>query len=183
MWNLRTAWIDTYGDELGAELTDLLFLDALSLGPGLTDLAEAVIYADDDNGDLRDGTPHACELGALLDLHGLRGAPIAAVVLDHTPLGDQPSDAEAYTVSFSLADPFVDCALVSLGDIAVEYTVDPPAGAAVEDLTWTSLPAEGGPEALTATLPRAPAGAQLAYRIVWSDLNTCLLYTSPSPRD
>ncbi|MEY3211890.1 MAG: hypothetical protein RIT28_2371, partial [Pseudomonadota bacterium] len=172
LWNLRTAWIDTYGDELGAELTDLLFLDALSVGPGLTDLAEAVIYADDDNGDLRDGTPHACELGALLDLHGLRGAPIASVVLDHTPLGDQPSDAEAYTVSFSLADPFVDCALVSLGDIAVEYALDPPAGAAVEDIAWTSLPAEGGPEALTATLPRAPAGAQLAYRIVWSDLNT-----------
>lgn len=172
LWNLREAWSDAYGAELGAERTDLLFLDALSVGPGLTDLAEAVIFADDDNGDLRDGTPNACELGALLDLHGLRGAPLASLVLDHSPLGDQPSDEETYNVSFSLADPFVDCALVSLGDVAVEYAVDPPSGAAVEDISWTRLPAEGDADALTARLPRAPAGARVVYRILWSDLNT-----------
>ncbi|MCK6523009.1 hypothetical protein L6R49_16400 [Myxococcota bacterium] len=172
LWNLRNAWIDSYGEELGAERTDLLFLDALSVGPGLTDLAEAVIFADDDNGDLRDGTPNACELGALLDLHGLRGAPLASIVLEHTPLGDQASDAETYDVSFSLADPYQGCSLVNLGDVAVEYAVDPPAGAAVEDIAWTAIPAEGGPEALSARLPRAPAGAEVVYRLLWSDLST-----------
>lgn len=167
LWNLRSQWIDTYGAEAGALRADTLFLTALSLGPTLTDVYEAVLAADDNNGDLSDGTPHACELDALLRQHGLGGEALSAVVLDHTPLGPQPSAATGYTVDFALWDLLEGCGLGTLGAARVLYAVDPPAGAALEELAFEELAPTGGSAGFTAELPRQPAGAQVVYAIEW----------------
>lgn len=168
LWNLRAQWIDTYGLEEGVERTDLLFLTTLSLGPTLTDLYEAVLAADDDNGDLSDGTPHACELDALLRQHGLGGDPLSAVVLDHEPLGPQPSAATSYPVGWALWDLLEACGAGTLGTSRLLWAVDPPAGAALEDIAWQELLPSGDPGAYTAELPRQPAGAEVVYAIEWT---------------
>ncbi|MFT5686096.1 MAG: hypothetical protein ACI8RZ_007051, partial [Myxococcota bacterium] len=71
LWNLREQWQVTYGEEDGVEMADLILLGALELGPTLTDLSEAVLLADDDDGDVTNGTPHDCELIDLLNQHGI----------------------------------------------------------------------------------------------------------------
>ena len=109
LWNLRAQWQATYGEEEGAERTDVLFLGTLAQGPTLTDLYDAVILADDDNGDLSDGTPHACELVTLLDQHGLGPGPLGVLVFDHQPLGPQSSQQAGYPVAFNIYSPTRDC--------------------------------------------------------------------------
>ena len=122
LWNLREQWITSYGYETGVEMTDLLFLGALEQGPALTDLYEAVLVADEDNGDWSDGTPHACELKDLLDYHGLGPGSIGVVTFDHTPLGPQSSFAASYPVSFDLYDLTPECSGLDVDSVQLWYT-------------------------------------------------------------
>ena len=124
-WNLRSQWRADYGEETGTEMTDLLFLGALQQGPTLTDAYEAVIVADDDDGDLSNGTPHGCELADLLDQHGIGPGAIGVVVFEHDPI-EAPGSWEAggYPVSFQLYDLTPECRDLDSESIAVWYSTD-----------------------------------------------------------
>ena len=50
LWNLRQQW-EAESPEEGIDQTNQLFLNALAYGPTLTDAYEAVILADDNDGD------------------------------------------------------------------------------------------------------------------------------------
>lgn len=169
LWDLREQWSAEYGEQAGVRATDLLFLEALSYGPALTDLYEAVLVSDDDNGDLGDGTPHGCALRELLALHGLTGTVAGSAVLEHEPLGPQASSATEYPVEFGLWTLPAGCGLGDLSAVEVLYTLDPPADASLEDLSWQTLPAELGPDGYRAEIPRQPAGTHVAYAITWRD--------------
>lgn len=120
LWNLRADW--------GAEATDLLFLGALEQGPGLTDLAEAVLLADEDDGDLSNGTPHACELLTLLDHHGLGPGAIGVLQLFHTPPASASSWDEGYPVDFEIYSLTADCATFDEDRVELWYSItDDPA--------------------------------------------------------
>jgi hypothetical protein len=125
MWNLRQRWSDAYGEEAGVRMSDLLLLGALEQGPTLTDAYEAVILADDDNGDLSDATPHACELMDLMDQHGLGPGPIGVVVYDHRPLEEQGSSAETYPVDFDLYAIAEECGDLDIDSVQLWYALDP----------------------------------------------------------
>ena len=178
LWNLREQWQADYGEVDGVERTDLLFLEALRQGPSLTDLGEAVILADDDDGDLTNGTPHACELWDLLDQHGLGPGAIGVVTLDHEALGPQASDTESYPVSFSLTDVTTDCSGLDPDSVRVFYTIDTveaevdtgvidtgDTGAWAEpgEVTWTELALTHADDVWTGEIPRQPANAEVSY--------------------
>ena len=193
LWNLRTQWTADMGEAAGAEAADRLMLGALEQGPTLTDLYEAVILADDDDGDLSNGTPHACELVALLDLHGLGPGPIGVVDFGHTPLGPQDSEAESYPVSFTFSNPTGDCADLDPESVALWYAVDPvsvpsgqdgpglgggdtgdiddsggsgdtgDAGDASRYDGWTRLDLDTDGTHFNGTLPRVPATTRVSY--------------------
>ena len=57
----------------GADLVDLLVIDAYRLGPtSVSELLENSLIADDDNGDLTDGTPHIDDIcHSFFDNHGI----------------------------------------------------------------------------------------------------------------
>lgn len=143
LWNLRTQWRADYGDTAGTEQTDLLFLGALEQGPSLTDLYEAVIVADDDDGDLTNGTPHGCDLKALLDQHGLGPGPIGVVQLNHTPLPDQQSDTAGYPVQFDVSAPLAACSDLDESSIQLWWTTDPARVPGVEE-PWLDSGADSG---------------------------------------
>ncbi len=166
LWNLRQLWIDEHGPAEGARRTDELFLDALSLGPGLTDLYEAVLAADDDDGDLSNGTPHGCELVSLLDQHGIGPGPIGYVVLEHTPPEDQPSTRDDRVVTWTLTNGTPDCARFD-PDGARLRLVEEPSGAP-ESWTWTEVVPERTGSRYTATLPARPAGGRTVYHLSWT---------------
>ncbi|MBN1335473.1 MAG: hypothetical protein JXB39_05885 [Deltaproteobacteria bacterium] len=168
LWDLREAWIDAHGEELGVERADLLFLATLEQGPTLTDVADAVLLADDDNGDLSDGTPHACDLLDLLNLHGLGPGPIGVVVFDHEPLQDQSSATPAYDVRFSLFDLTAGCGGLDPSSIRLWYTASDAeapgtVGSAGYD-DWHEVPLSEEEEgAWLGAIPRQPATTRVRY--------------------
>jgi MYXO-CTERM domain-containing protein len=179
-WNLRGDW--------GADAADALFLRALEQGPTLTDAYEAVLVGDDDDGDLTNGTPHACDLMDRLAHHGLGPGPIGAVMFDHTPLGPQASAAEGYDVDFQLYDLLPDCSGLDESSVALYYTVgdapvpstggpdeEPDTGDTGADTggppppdtwaDWESVPLTNDATGWHGTIPRQPATSHVRYFI------------------
>lgn len=171
LWNLRAQWQATYGQAAGVEMTDRILLGALAQGPTLTDLAEAVLVADDDDGDLSNSVPHGCELLDLLAQHGLSPGPIGAVVFDHDPLGPQSSYVDGYDLDFGLYALPLECNALDEGSVTVWYATD----GSVPDLSgaspsWASVPATFDGSRWTARLPRQFPGTRVRYLIAaWSD--------------
>ena len=182
LWNLRTEWVADMGEAAGAQAADRLMLGTLEQGPTLTDLYEAVILADDDDGDLSNGTPHACELVSLLDRHGLGPGPIGVIDFAHAPLGPQASAATGYPVAFTLSSPTSACADLDPDSVALWYATDArpaPTGADDPDAGdtgdtglpgdpggyagWTRLPLSGDGTSFEGTIPRVPATTRIRY--------------------
>ncbi len=175
LWNLRTDW--------GADAADALFLGALEQGPTLTDAYEAVLVSDDDDGDLTNGTPNACELMERLAVHGLGPGPIGVVAFDHTPPGAQSSWAEGYEVSFTLADLLPDCGGLDEDSVALWYSagnapVPEGTGPAASDTgdtggaeeidtwaPWRSVSLIRAGDTWTGTIPRQVAASRVRYFI------------------
>ncbi len=168
LWNLREQWMGSMGEEDGVENTDLLFLGALEQGPGLTDLGEAVLVADDDDGDWSNGTPHDCELIELLDHHGIGPGALGVLTVSQFPLGPQASDTEGYPVSVTVEQHFNHCTGALPPTVAVWMSDDSNVRVPLPDGTgwdaWTQLPlssADG--ETWTGTLPRQAVPAFYSY--------------------
>ena len=125
-WNLREQWEEDT-PETGVNRTNQLFLNALAYGPTLTDAYEAVILADDDDGDWSNSTPHACELTDLLDHHGLGPGPMGVMIFEHSPVESVGSFDTDYPVNFSLY-PLTEACIDSAEVVAkLWYTTDPSA--------------------------------------------------------
>lgn len=171
LWNLRGQWAESMGDELGAESTDLLFLGALEMGPGLTDLGEAVLVADDDDGDWSNGTPHDCELIELLDHHGLGPGALGVLTVEHTPLAPQGSETEGYPITVTVEQDFNHCTGASAPTVSAWFATTGEARVPAPDGTgweaWTELPLGTGDGVnWSATLPRQAVPSFYRYFIV-----------------
>ena len=71
-WDLRKALITELGDAAGKALTLKLYVGALRRSVDIPTSLLATLAADDDDGDITNGTPHECEIRAAYGLHGLR---------------------------------------------------------------------------------------------------------------
>ncbi|HAK96719.1 MAG TPA: hypothetical protein DCM87_17430 [Planctomycetes bacterium] len=93
-WRLNEALADAEG-ESGRALARRLFFDSLSLRPSAIgpELGWALLFLDDDNADLSDGTPHLRQIAASFGAAGLLPPPWQSVMLVHTPPPDPPLGA------------------------------------------------------------------------------------------
>ena len=73
-WDLRKAAIAQLGQDAGVALTLKLYLGALRRSIDIPTSLIEVLAADDDDGDLSNGTPHECLIRAAFGRHGLRTA-------------------------------------------------------------------------------------------------------------
>lgn len=168
LWNLRTSWRDTYGVETGTRMVDELFLETLSYGPTLTDLTEAVLAADDDDADLRNSTPHACELIEGLNDHGLGPGSLGLVLLEHEPLEAQDSWTDGYGIDFTVEQVTGECGDVDLDSVRVLYGVDLPlSGAPFDPGVLLELVPSRTDDAYSAVIPRQFPGARVSYAMTW----------------
>ena len=73
MWDLRKALIAELGDhDAGVRLADTLFYAAVRRASSIPATLIEILAADDDDGDLTNGTPHECTIRAAFGRHGLR---------------------------------------------------------------------------------------------------------------
>lgn len=73
-WDLRKALIDKLGEGPGIALTHKLYIAALRRSTGIPSSLIEVLAADDNDGDLSNGTPNECAIRDAYSLHGLRTA-------------------------------------------------------------------------------------------------------------
>jgi MYXO-CTERM domain-containing protein len=159
MWDLRTYLVKDLGDAAGHALTDQLYYQAIRRASSIPSTYPEVLAADDDDGDLSNGTPHVCAINRAFVAHGL--APVldeSGRVLHHAPLTIVPGNASSYPIDVTSEVLSPQCAT---------GTVD-----SVTALVATASGAETVPLALDpdghyrGSIPRHAAGTQLQYQVV-----------------
>ncbi len=72
MWDLRKALVAELGEEAGIALTNRLFYAAVQRATNIPTTLIELLVADDDDGNLANGTPHECTIRTAFGRHGLR---------------------------------------------------------------------------------------------------------------
>jgi hypothetical protein len=121
VWDVRNA--------IGIERTSRLYMDAMygapdgsSLGEALADYFIEFLLADDNDGDLSNGTPNSEAIIAAFNAHGIPGS---AIVVLHQGMPDQNSVTEPYEITgiVRIAGN-IDVNLLRIEQVDVVYSVD-----------------------------------------------------------
>ena len=71
MWDIRKLMIAKMGETAGAAYTNKLFYAAVQRSADIPGTALEILVADDDDGNLANGTPNQCDIEEVLAAHGL----------------------------------------------------------------------------------------------------------------
>jgi hypothetical protein len=161
MWDLRVRLTGDLGDAAGHQVTDRLYYEALRRSSSIPATYAEILAADDDDGDLSNGTPHVCAVNHAFLLHGL--APVAdesGLSLAHAPatIVDPGAPVPIEVESKRL---YPQCAATanidSIGATFHRLGAAPGSSALTEDAgSWSGA------------LPAQPDGTALRYAIVAS---------------
>ncbi len=117
MWDLRKGLIADLGATAGVALADRLYYAAVRRAPSIPATLIEILAADDDDGDLANGTPHECTIRAAFGRHGLRtigGDVVAPGTIAAT------TEATTVPVTLTLAGQDARCGDAVTG-VAIEY--------------------------------------------------------------
>ncbi len=168
LWDLRKALIALYGDAQGQDVMGELYVGTVKTTSDIPSSYEAALAADDDNGNLADGTPHICQIDATFAPHGLAtgNTTYAGLSIDFEPVAqgvepDTPTPVEATVTPTS-----VECSDAQVGEVRLVYSTD-------GGHSWDSEALQDiGGDAYAGELPAVPEGTQLRYRIEADELTT-----------
>jgi hypothetical protein len=165
LWDLRSTLIEDQGEDDGVALADHIFWQVASRASSVDTSYVEALLADDDNGDLSDGTPNQCAIDEAFNLHGLGpgtpGDTLTHFFLEHEEASKLVSawDDVVLTVDAGLANP--DCAEGNLSHVTLHYSQDPTAP--MED--WPSQTLSGTSAGrFEAVIPGSDGGHLLRYR-------------------
>jgi MYXO-CTERM domain-containing protein len=175
-WDLRKRMIADLGEEAGVALTLKLFYAAVQRANDIPSSLIEALAADDDDGNLANGTPHECAIRDVFGLHGLRtisgevfapGAVVAAA-------GQTTVPVEILVTGLSSNCPGDEVDLISLA-WRPGVGATPPAGG-VETTPSGSL--------WTADLPLPDDGGRVDYQVLirFTDGNIETLPDNPADR-
>jgi hypothetical protein len=154
-WDLRKALITELGDSEGIQVTSKLYLGALRRSISIPTSLVEVLAADDDDGDLANGTPHECAIRNAYGRHGLRTVAGTVVAPDRL---DPP--ARATTVHIALEGLSARCSGDELASVELAWKPSSADGPAA----GTALAVQTGPAAFSAELP-LPIDDTILYQI------------------
>jgi len=173
LWDLRNLLIEQLGEPAGLAVINQIFVGVLRTTTDVPSLYESALLADDDNGNLADGTPHLCAIEAAFRPHGLTDSRRGVLTIDHTPLANvvAPDSPIAITAKVSVTRP--ECG-GRVGPVRLVYSLD--AGA-----SWQNVPmVNGADDVQHAELPALSRGTQLFYRIEADEPETRAMLARPS---
>lgn len=157
LWDLVQLATDAYGSAAAYDLTSVILTGMLPAGPSMDEAWFAALAADDDDGDLGNGTPHACLLADAFGAHGLDatgGSGFAA--LAHVPVDWAAANAPI-PVNATLVDGLGGCAdLSGLDSASVHWRVQ-------GDVTWQEADLTVAGVSLAGELPPQAAGSVVEY--------------------
>jgi MYXO-CTERM domain-containing protein len=158
MWDLRKELVTLYGEEQGAAVADRLFYAAVQRASSIPATYVELLAADDDDGNLENGTPHECLINAAFGaLHGLRNVDTV-----HEPLGAQTPAREDYRIATQVTGTSARCD----GDRVASVIVQWERRGTETGGEITATPEDGAPGLYAATIPQQPDGSTVRYRVV-----------------
>jgi cysteine-rich repeat protein len=172
LWDLRKAMIAALGEDAGRRKADDLYYAIIQRASNIPTTYVEALAADDDDGDLSNGTPHKCIIDAAFGAHGLAdGGSVAAGSID-------PPTLDELTLTLRPSETSGAC---------------PPPAVASAQATWRlrATPATGGVvdftgsgSAFTATLPGDAPGQVLQYQVqvTFADGSSKLFPANPADR-
>ncbi len=171
LWDLRTELRTKLGDDEGRAHSDLLWYEAIRRATDIPSMYPNVLVADDDDGNLANGTPNLCEINAVFQAHGL---------LDPSQLGELahelvPVDDGRQVVVTQMLPVFEDCP-VEAGDVELSWRLrDTP-----DDVTTVLMDVQDG--AWVSTIPSQATGAVVEYqvRLTYSNGTSTMLPRNPA---
>jgi hypothetical protein len=154
LFDLRKALVAKLGDPAGADYTNVLFYELLKRSVDIPTTYLEVVAADDDDGDLENGTPNVCEINDAFGAHGLR-----AIGVTSPTLGAVVPSAAGYTVSVAISGLFAQCPNDVLDGLTLDWRLR-------EDKMKTgSLAMAQSGEVWQATIPDQEADQVVQYRV------------------
>ena len=174
VWDLRTLLIDDLGESAGQAAVEQIFAGMAKTTSDIPSSYEAALVADDDNGDLADGTPHMCAIDAAFGPHGLVNGSVGALVITHDALDNLAEASDPIPVLATVAAAHPECTESMVGDVRLVWSTD--GGASWDEVGMDAL----GEGDYVAEIPAVAEGTQVRYRIEADDLETGGTITRPS---
>jgi MYXO-CTERM domain-containing protein len=154
LWDMRKALVADLGEMEGVAVANRIFYQAMRRAVDIPTMYFEALAADDDDGDLSNGTPHICQINAGFTVHGLR--EITAI---GSKLSVAPPHQDGYVLSLALTGLFHECPSDETNAAEVEWRLrgQPEVGG----LLAMSL----GPTGFEAMIPTQPDGSIVEYRV------------------
>jgi len=158
MWDWRALVEAEVGYDDAKALLSRVAVDAMGQNPELADTYDATLFADDDDGDLSNGTPNICSLIEAFAAHGLGpgGSGTGLLSLGHDVVLNQPADATSYPVLAQLDNPAPDCFSTAAEDAMVVWSTD-------GGDTWTETELSISGSDVTGAIPQVEPGSIVHY--------------------
>jgi hypothetical protein len=164
MWDTWGFLIETLGESAGTRVAESIFAGLLRGGPTIPQSFTEALVADDDDGNLGNGTPHSCQLVLGFAPHGLAQGATAGgleVVATHEPVVATLPGVET-PVRFALP-PANDCFSGVADDAVIRYRVNGG--------DWESVNARPDGDKVRGDLPPFDEGDFVEYWMEGSDLD------------
>ncbi len=153
MWDLRKQLISDFGDQDQAvAYTDQLYFEALRRSRDIPSSYVEVLAADDDDGNLMNGTPNTCAINDAFGRHGLADIELVAV-----PIG-KPTISQMLQVELPVGTIENTCPGATISSVALDWR-------ARDDVGAGSLPMVATQIGYAEQIPSQVQGTVVQYRI------------------
>lgn len=170
MWDTREALRNNHGEPYATETTSAIYAGLLKGGPAMDTAYDEAIFADDDDADLSNGTPHQCELVEGFGKHGLGPAGGLGISPEHDPIVTTEVGKDT-TVMLALDNPAPDCLEIQPETAKVHYSINASA--------WNEIPLDIADADIEGSIPGAALGDLVQYWVEVRDANGSR-YTEPA---
>ncbi|HMV66992.1 MAG TPA: hypothetical protein PKA64_09090 [Myxococcota bacterium] len=160
MWDTREALRASVGEPEATQILGEIWARMLRAGPDLTTAYEEAVFADDDNADLGDGTPHLCEIVDGFGAHGLGPAGGQDVRAEHAVVIDAPA-GEPVPVAVTVHNPAPSCFDLSPTGGVIHWRVNRG--------DWQTSPMAPDAEEVAGSIPAGELGDLVEY---WLEVQT-----------
>ncbi|HCH64353.1 MAG TPA: hypothetical protein DFR83_16225 [Deltaproteobacteria bacterium] len=160
VWDWRKIAEESMTAEEAKAIISRVVVDGMTTNPTIPDTYDAMVFGDDDDGDLSNGTPNICDIIEAFSLHGLGPASMGEGLLSlgHEVITNQAPSSAEYPVVADLASVAPDCFSVGVPEAKVVWSTD-----GGETWTETGLDFDGG--SVTGAIPQVPDGTVVHYYI------------------
>jgi hypothetical protein len=160
MWDLRTYLTADLGDDAGNARADLLYFQAIRRASNIPTTYAEVLAADDDDGDLSNGTPHVCAINRAFVDHGLASVLDASGLrLRHQAVSLAEARGKPIDIDVTAERLYPQCAATPLDSVDLRYRVGAVA---------TQVELQGDGASYHGVIPAQVAGTSVAYTILGS---------------